>query len=71
MSETSSGAKRPSDEEILTAAPRGTGSKEAQVGVFVLLGLISMIVVLFLMTDPSTLRGRYLLVTQVSHAGGH
>ena len=70
MSETSSGAKRPSDEEILTAAPRGTGSKEAQVGVFVLLGLISMIVVLFLMTDPSTLRGRYLLVTQVSHAGG-
>lgn len=59
-----------SDEEILAAAPRGTGGKEAQVGVFVLFGLMSFIVILFWMTDPATLRGRYMLVTTVDNAGG-
>jgi phospholipid/cholesterol/gamma-HCH transport system substrate-binding protein len=43
---------------------------EAKVGLFVLLGLISFVVVLFWMTDPATLRGRYMLVTVVDHAGG-
>jgi len=43
---------------------------EAKVGIFVLLGLISFVVVLFWMTDPATLRGRYMLVTVVDHAGG-
>lgn len=59
-----------SDEEILKSTPRGSGGKEAQVGVFVLLGLISFVVVLFWMTDPATLRGRYMLVTEVDNAGG-
>lgn len=59
-----------SDEEILAAAPRGTGGKEAQVGVFVLFGLIAFVVILFWMTDPATLRGRYMLVTTVENAGG-
>ncbi|NNL30622.1 MAG: MCE family protein, partial [Gemmatimonadetes bacterium] len=45
-------------------------SKEAQVGFFVLLGLISFVIVLFWMTDPATLRGRYMLVTEVNNAGG-
>jgi phospholipid/cholesterol/gamma-HCH transport system substrate-binding protein len=70
MNETNNGSKRPSDEDLLSSTPRGTGSKEAQVGAFVLLGLVSVITVLFLMTDPATLRGRYMLVTQVDHAGG-
>lgn len=70
MSDATQGRSGPSDEEILRATPRGTGGKEAQVGVFVLLGLISFIVVLFWMTDPATFRGRYMLVTEVSHAGG-
>ena len=61
---------RASDEEVLDATPRGSGGKEAQVGAFVLLGLISFILVLFWMTDPATLRGRYMLVTEVDHAGG-
>ena len=39
-------------------------------GAFVLLGLISFVLVLFWMTDPATFRGRYMLVTQVDHAGG-
>jgi len=68
--DTSKGRGRPTDEEILGAAPRGVGGKEAQVGAFVLIGLISFVLVLFWMTDPATLRGRYMLVTQVDHAGG-
>lgn len=70
MNDTTNGPRRLTDEEILKAAPTGTGGKEAQVGVFVLIGLISFILVLFWMTDPATLRGRYMLVTEVDHAGG-
>lgn len=70
MSDTDSGRNGPSDEEILASTPKGSGSKDAQVGFFVLLGLISFVIVLFWMTDPATLRGRYILVTEVGHAGG-
>jgi len=62
--------RRLSDEELLKAVPSGTGGKEAKVGFFVLLGLVSFIVVLFWMTDPATLRGRYIIVTTVDDAGG-
>jgi phospholipid/cholesterol/gamma-HCH transport system substrate-binding protein len=62
--------RRLTDEELLRAVPSGTGGKEAKVGFFVLLGLVSFIVVLFWMTDPATLRGRYLIVTTVDDAGG-
>lgn len=70
MSDQGNDHTRVSDEEILKSTPRGTGGKEAQVGAFVLVGLISFVVVLFWMTDPATLRGRYMLVTEVDHAGG-
>lgn len=70
MSDTDKGRESASDQEILAAMPRSTGGKEAQVGVFVLVGLISFIIVLFWMTDPATFRGRYMLVTQVTNAGG-
>jgi phospholipid/cholesterol/gamma-HCH transport system substrate-binding protein len=63
-------SRRLSDEELLDAVPSGTGGKEAKVGFFVLLGLVSFIVVLFWMTDPATLRGRYIIVTMVENAGG-
>ncbi len=62
--------RRLSDEELLAAVPSGSGGKEAKVGFFVLLGLVSFVIVLFWMTDPATLRGRYLIVTTVSDAGG-
>ena len=66
-----SGAQRRlSDEELLAAVPSAAGGREARLGIFVLLGLVSFVVVLFWMTDPATLRGRYMLVTTVSHAGG-
>ena len=61
---------RLSDEELLAATPRGAVGNEAKVGLFVLVGLISFIVVLFWMTDPATLRNRYMLVTTVDNAGG-
>lgn len=68
---TRSGAEhRLSDEEILSAVPRGTTGREARVGLFVLLGLVSFIIVIFWMTDPATLRGRYMVVTTVDDAGG-
>jgi phospholipid/cholesterol/gamma-HCH transport system substrate-binding protein len=65
-----SAPRRLTDEELLRAVPSGTGGKEAKVGFFVLLGLVSFIVVLFWMTDPATFRGRYLVVTVVDDAGG-
>jgi phospholipid/cholesterol/gamma-HCH transport system substrate-binding protein len=46
------------------------GGREARVGVFVILGLLSVVAVLFLMTDPATLRGRYMVVTSHPDAGG-
>jgi phospholipid/cholesterol/gamma-HCH transport system substrate-binding protein len=41
-----------------------------RVGIFVLAGIISAIAVLFVLTDPATLRGRYMIVTPVEDAGG-
>lgn len=62
--------RRLTDEELLVAVPSGTGGREARVGLFVLLGLVSFVIVLFWMTDPATLRGRYILYTTVDNAGG-
>lgn len=55
------GRRRPTDEEILKAVPAIAGGREVRVGIFVLLGLISVVAALFLLTDPATLRGRYML----------
>lgn len=70
MSDYENSRRNASDQEILAATPRNTSGKEAQVGVFVLVGVITFIVVLFWMTDPATFRGRYMLVTEVTNAGG-
>jgi len=70
MRETGKGRQRADDQEILAATPRNTGGKEAQVGLFVILGVVSFIIVLFWMTDPATFRGRYMLVSEVTNAGG-
>jgi len=60
----------PTDEELQFAIPRGQARREFQVGIFVLLGLASVLAALFLLTDPSTFRGRYLVTTLVEDAGG-
>ncbi len=60
----------PSDAELESAVPRERGGREFRVGFFVLLGIVSFVVVLFLLTDPATLRGRYMVVTELADAGG-
>lgn len=68
---TGSGARKGvSDAELLASVPRESGGRNARVGAFVLLGLLSFVVVLFWMTDPATFRGRYKIVTTVTDAGG-
>jgi len=62
--------RRLTDEELLRAVPSGTGGRGAKVGLFVLLGAVSFVIVLFWMTDPATLRGRDMFVTRVDNAGG-
>ena len=51
----------PTDEELQTAIPKGQVNREFQVGLFVILGFASLLAALFLLTDPSTFRGRYLI----------
>jgi len=64
-------AKRgPTDRELDQVAPALAGGREIRVGAFVLLGALAFGIVLFLMTDPATFRGRYLVVTEVTDAGG-
>jgi phospholipid/cholesterol/gamma-HCH transport system substrate-binding protein len=60
----------PTDEELRSAIPRGQRSRDFKVGILVLLGLASALTVLFLLTDPSTFRGRYRIYTLVEDAGG-
>jgi phospholipid/cholesterol/gamma-HCH transport system substrate-binding protein len=70
MTEHGPKSRRPTDEEIRAAVPKDGSGREVRIGIFVLLGLVSFFTVLFLLTDPATLRGRYMLVTELTHAGG-
>ena len=58
------------EEELRAAIPRAQAGRELRVGIFVVAGLLAVVVSLFLMTDPATLRGRYIIVTPVADAGG-
>jgi phospholipid/cholesterol/gamma-HCH transport system substrate-binding protein len=60
----------PTDDELRNAMPKNKRRLEFRVGVFVLLGLASAVTALFLLTDPSTFRGRYRVSTFVEDAGG-
>jgi phospholipid/cholesterol/gamma-HCH transport system substrate-binding protein len=64
------GRRRATEEEIRQAVPSTAGGKDARVGLFVIAGLLAFVTVLFWLTDPGTFRGRYVLVTTVSNAGG-
>ena len=61
---------RAEQEDLRGAIPRDQAGHELRVGIFVLVGLLAVVVSLFLMTDPATLRGRYIIVTPVADAGG-
>lgn len=64
------GRRQPTDEELARMAPPTSGGREVRVGLFVLLGIVGVLTVLFMMTDPATFRGRYRLATLVEDAGG-
>jgi phospholipid/cholesterol/gamma-HCH transport system substrate-binding protein len=63
-------SRAPSEEELRAAIPRNKRRLELRVGIFVLIGIASALVALFLLTDPSTFRGRYRITTVVEDAGG-
>jgi len=44
--------------------------REMWVGVFVIVGILATLAVLFVMTDAATFRGRYIITTFVPNAGG-
>jgi phospholipid/cholesterol/gamma-HCH transport system substrate-binding protein len=60
----------PSDQQLAAAVPKDGSVRLVLIGAFVILGIISVFAVLFLTTDPATLRGRYMLVTELQDAGG-
>jgi phospholipid/cholesterol/gamma-HCH transport system substrate-binding protein len=62
--------REPTDEELRSIMPRGQRTRDLKVGILVLLGMASALMVLFLLTDPSTFRGRYRIYTVVEDAGG-
>ncbi len=62
--------RSPSDSELDRITPPLASGSEIRVGVFVLLGAAAFAAVLFLMTDPATFRGRYMVLTEVTSAEG-
>lgn len=68
---TTDGSRHVADDTTIRGnLPRDTGSRHLRIGMFVILGFVSFFVVLFLLTDPGTFRGRYDVFTRMDHAGG-
>lgn len=58
-------------EQMAAVAPPRTGAgREVQVGLFVIAAFVAVVIALFLLTDPGTLRGRYHVTTVVPSASG-
>jgi len=60
----------PSDHDLEQAMPEQKGSRNVSVGVFVILGLVTFITLLFLLTDAAAFRGRYKITTAVEDVSG-
>ena len=60
----------PSEHELAQAVPEQKGSRDASVGVFVIIGALTFVTLLFLLTDPSWFRGRYMVTTAVADVAG-
>lgn len=60
----------PTMEQLEQATPALAGGREVRVGIFVLLGVVCTLLLLFILTDPGTFRGRYMVMTEVDDAGG-
>ncbi|MFV2007098.1 MAG: MlaD family protein [Longimicrobiales bacterium] len=63
-------ANTPSDQDIGQAIPQQKRGREARVGLFVLLGGFAFLATLYMLTDPATFRGRYMVTTSVESAMG-
>lgn len=61
---------RLTQEDLRAMAPMRTPRREAQVGLFVIVGVLSVLVALFALTDPGMFRGRYHATTMIEDAGG-
>jgi phospholipid/cholesterol/gamma-HCH transport system substrate-binding protein len=57
-------------EDLMAAAPRPTARREVQVGFFVLVGFLAVVIALFTLMDVGTLRNRYMVTTVVPDAAG-
>jgi phospholipid/cholesterol/gamma-HCH transport system substrate-binding protein len=55
---------------MATVQPTRSPRREVQVGIFVLGGILAILAALFILTDPGTFRGRYVVSTVVRDAGG-
>ncbi len=67
---TGTGRSGPSDDDLRRSVPSRAGAREARVGIFIIVGFVSALTALFLMTDPSLFRGRYVVTSVVNDAGG-
>ena len=59
-----------STEKLPVAPPRPGRHREAWVGLFVVAGILASVILLAVMTDAALFRGRYIVTTNVSQAGG-
>jgi phospholipid/cholesterol/gamma-HCH transport system substrate-binding protein len=63
-------AGRLTEEDLLSAMPARSATREVRVGIFVLLGIAMFLTALFTLTDVGTFRGRYYVQTVIPDAGG-
>src|SRR5690625_1544522 len=59
-----------STERLAAALPAQSRRREIWTGVFVLAGILAVLTALFTLTSPATFRGRYIVSTVVTDAGG-
>jgi phospholipid/cholesterol/gamma-HCH transport system substrate-binding protein len=60
----------PTDQEIEQAVPQQAGRRDVRIGLFVLMGIMATTILLYMLTDPATFRGRYKVTTSVENVMG-
>lgn len=60
----------PTDQEIEQAVPQQAGRRDVRIGLFVLMGIVATTILLYMLTDPATFRGRYKVTTSVENVMG-
>ncbi len=60
----------PTDQEIKQAVPQQAGRRDVRIGLFVLMGIVATTILLYMLTDPATFRGRYKVTTSVENVMG-